>query len=184
MQESVPPPLVSQSPATATPQSQTPIPTPTPPAQKPSPTPSADPFASLVSAEPRTSSPFNPPQSSHSPAPASSSLLDLGGAFSSSPAPPQPAPPASTGDDEWTFASALPEDNLPMTSQLVVLNTSIKIDFSMKRNPGENKIYVVASFSNNTTHSITDLHFQLAIEKVWDYSFPKILHLNMCLDPS
>ncbi|KAL1952849.1 hypothetical protein VTO42DRAFT_4105 [Malbranchea cinnamomea] len=132
----------------------------------PAATPPVDPFASLVASTSRTSSPFNQPKSSHVPTPSSSSLLDLE-SLSISQQPPSQAAPKPAADEEWTFASALPEDTLPSTSQIVVLNSSIKIEFASRRNPGENKIHVVALFSNNTTQPISDLHFQLAIEKAY-----------------
>lgn len=142
--------------------------------QKPAATPPVDPFASLVSSTSRTSSPFRQAQTSHAPSPSSSSLLDLQSLSitqTPKPAPSRTTPastsaPAPAADDEWDFASALPEDTLPSTSQIVVHNSTIKIEFSSRRNPGENKIHVTASFSNSTTQPISDIHFQLAIEKV------------------
>jgi hypothetical protein len=55
-----------------------------------------------------------------------------------------------------------------------VLNSSIKIDFTSKRNAGQH-IHVVALFSNSTTRPITELHFQVAVEKVWCRQAPNYL---------
>ncbi|KAJ5960165.1 uncharacterized protein N7479_007315 [Penicillium vulpinum] len=148
-------------------QSPTPVmgfPSQTQPAAAPSPPP-ADPFASLVSASPRaTSSPFQPPAQSQ-PAPSSSSLLDLIGGTGPSPQPARQAAPVE--DDEWNFASALPSSNaLPSTNKIQVLNSQLRIDFAVCRVPNQpRQIHVVAIFSNTTSQSIGDLHFQVAVEK-------------------
>ncbi|CAP94560.1 hypothetical protein E8E15_002914 [Penicillium rubens] len=129
------------------------------------PPPAADPFASLVSASPRaTSSPFQPPAQSQ-PAPASSSLLDLVGDTGPSPQPARQAAPVE--DDEWDFASALPASNaLPSTNKIQVLNSQLRVDFAARRVPNQTRqIHIVAIFSNTTTQSIGDLHFQVAVEK-------------------
>jgi hypothetical protein len=141
-------------------QTQTPVPI-SSAMQKPAPTPPVDPFASLMSGASQTSSGFNQLQSSHISSPASSSLLDLGPSPAHQAPQTTPAPTASAGDDEWTFTSALPED-VP----IAVLNSSVKIEFSPRRNPGDNNIHVAALFSNTTAQPINELHFQLAIEKV------------------
>ncbi|OJJ02894.1 hypothetical protein ASPVEDRAFT_151488 [Aspergillus versicolor CBS 583.65] len=129
-------------------------------ATPPPPQPPADPFASLVSASPRHQSPF-PSGSSASPQPAaSSSLLDLAGAA------PAPKPQA---EDEWNFASSLPESNsLPSSNQVQVLNSSLKVEFLARRHPQQQRqIHLVASFSNATSQPLNDLHFQVAVEKAY-----------------
>lgn len=144
-------------------QSPTPIMGAPPQAQSTATPPPADPFASLVSASPRTSSsPFQPPQSR--PSPGSSSLLDLVGG--PAPAPQPQAAPAE--DDEWDFASSLPASNaLPSTNKIQVLNSQLRVDFAARRVPNQpRQIHVVAIFSNNTTQPIGELHFQVAVEKV------------------
>ncbi|EEH21345.2 hypothetical protein PABG_07864 [Paracoccidioides brasiliensis Pb03] len=129
--------------------------------------PPADPFTSLVSARSQTSSPFHQLQSfmgtSHSP---SAAILDLAQPVSQ-PAAQTTAPTSTAGDDEWTFASALPEDSAPSTSKVQVLKSSIGIDFISSRNAGEQKIHVVVSFSSNTSQPISEIHFQVAIEKAY-----------------
>ncbi|KAJ5130800.1 uncharacterized protein N7515_006839 [Penicillium bovifimosum] len=130
-----------------------------------SPPPAADPFASLVSASPRaTSSPFQPPQGQ--PAPASSSLLDLVGGPGPSP---QPTRQAAAEDDEWDFASSLPAGNaLPSTNKIQVLNSQLRVDFAARRLPTQpRQIHVVAHFSNTTSQPISELHFQVAVEKAY-----------------
>ncbi|WEW55402.1 ARF-binding protein [Emydomyces testavorans] len=128
-------------------------------------TPRNDPFASLVSGSSRTSSPFSQLQSHGMPSSSPPSLLNLG--QSVSPSNTQPAVTKSPGEDEWTFASALPEESLPTSSQVQVLNSSIKVEFNSRRIPGEKRIQVLARFSNNTNQVISELHFQVAIEKAY-----------------
>ncbi|EFQ98475.1 ADP-ribosylation factor-binding protein GGA2 [Nannizzia gypsea CBS 118893] len=158
-----------------------PKPSPAPSTSTPTPLP-ADPFAAITSGGSRTSSPFNKLQSSASSNAASSSLLDLSqltsGASASnlrgSYSPQQPTQgkqmtpaQAAEPDDEWTFSSALPEETLPSQNTIEVLNTAIGIKMQVKRFPGENKIHGLVSFSNNTPHAISELHFQIAIEKAY-----------------
>lgn len=48
-----------------------------------------------------------------------------------------------------------------------MLNSSLVIDFAARRNPGQNRqIHIVAAFSNTTSRSISELHFQVAVERV------------------
>ncbi|KAM5464453.1 ARF-binding protein [Microsporum audouinii] len=148
--------------------------------------PQADPFATITSGDSRTSSPFNKLQSSSS-SNALSSLLDLGqlapgpattaNTHSHTLSQPQPQPSShakqvasgqnSEADDEWTFSSALPEETLPSQNTVEVLNTTIGIKMQVKRLPGENRIHGLVSFSNNTSQPISELHFQIAIEKAY-----------------
>lgn len=166
------------------PTSQSPSPVPSQPQQHPTatPPPPADPFASLVSAGSRMPSPLSAgaPQTQR-PAAASPSLLGLGGASPS----PQPAgQTANKGaeDDEWNFTSSLPESNsLPSTNKVQVLNSSLRIDFVARRHPnGAPQIHVVALFSNGTSQPLSELHFQVAVEKVgllFFFLFLKTLNL-------
>ena len=162
---------------TSQPISQTTTPTPSLPQQLPQqpitatpPPPPADPFASLVSGSSRGPSPLvsaaaqSQPSQPPAPAPASSSLLDLAG-----------GPVASTGkgpeDDEWDFTSSLPQaSSLPSTNKVQVLSSSLRVEFVARRNPNQaQQIHIVALFSNTTGQGLTDLHFQVAVEKVnWE----------------
>lgn len=145
-------------------QSSTPAPGPSPQARSTATPPQAsDPFASLVSASPRpTSGAFQPPP--QQPQPASTSLLDLGGGSS---APQQPAGQAVLAeDDEWNFASSLP-NALPSQNQVQVLNSQLRVDFHATRVPSSpRQIHIKAVFSNSTSQPIGALHFQVAVEKV------------------
>ncbi|KAJ9201866.1 hypothetical protein DTO164E3_3304 [Paecilomyces variotii] len=158
-QSSTPAPLVSQQLQQQQQQQQTATP------------PPADPFAALVSASPRVSSPFSkPPQYGQPQGPASSSLLDLAGGESSSQHVSQQATGTknAAGDDEWTFTSSLPESSLPSTNKVQVLNSSLRIEFAARRNPGHpRQIHVVALFSNATSRPLSELHFQVAVEKTY-----------------
>ncbi|KAL4900519.1 hypothetical protein BDW74DRAFT_182607 [Aspergillus multicolor] len=143
--------------------SSTPVPAFSQPPVTATPPPAVDPFASLVSASPRHNSPL--PSSSASPRPpASSSLLDLAGAGA---APEQK--PKAADDDEWDFASSLPQSSsLPSTNRVQVLNSSLKVEFVARRHPQQQRqIHIVASFSNATSQPLSDLHFQVAVEKAY-----------------
>ncbi|KAL9133463.1 MAG: hypothetical protein Q9175_005353 [Cornicularia normoerica] len=143
-------------------------------AAKPS-QPSTDPFAALSSAASRSASPFPTSQSSQKPAAPSpsASLFDFASARPAVPqgqpaASPQQATNGASADDDWDFASALPEDGseLPTNSNLTVSNTSVKIDFCVER-PGntETAISISALFSNNTARHVTEYTFQVAVTK-------------------
>lgn len=155
------------------PVSQTSTPAPRP-AQQPTatmtpPPPATDPFAALVSASPRTSSPFpSGASSSQSPAAASSSLLDLAGAGPPNTAAASGSSAKAQEDDEWNFASSLPESTaLPTSNKVQVLNSSLRIEFVARRHPSQpRQIHVVALFSNTTGQPLNELHFQVAVEKV------------------
>ncbi|KAL9109665.1 MAG: hypothetical protein Q9227_005703 [Pyrenula ochraceoflavens] len=130
--------------------------------QKPQPPSSnlaSDPFAALVSPSPRASTPSVPPPSaSRSQANQPTSLVDL-----TSDAPPHNG---TSVDDEWDFASSLPESNAPTSNRLPVHSSSVSIEFLAARKPTTPpSIHIVATFSNTTPKPISGLHFQLAIEK-------------------
>ncbi len=141
----------------------------------PAPRVPADPFAALVAPSSRSSSPFNRPHGAK-PNPTSSSLLDL--ADSSSPA----RAPSQNGvatEDEWSFASSLPESALPASHRLEVHSSSIKIEFLATRATGQQSIGIMAQFSNNTARAIHGLHFQVAVEKVWHVPVRFLLHCSL-----
>ncbi|KAI4210422.1 MAG: hypothetical protein LQ351_006714 [Letrouitia transgressa] len=134
------------------------------PQKPPHPTSSSvDPFAAL-------SSPAPPPQNLTSTA--SPSIFN----FASSASPPQPQSQLnqsngtanSIADDDWNFASALPDDSasFPSTKELTVSSTSVNIAFKVVREEGDTGlIKILASFSNLTGSLITDYTFQVAVTK-------------------
>ncbi|EEA27779.1 VHS domain protein [Talaromyces marneffei ATCC 18224] len=128
-----------------------------------SPPPAVDPFASLISASSRSASPMV----SNQKAPSSSALVDLvgGGPSSSTPAGATTAP----ADDEWSFTSALPtESALPATNRVRILDSSLAVDFEARRKPGEPRtIQIMALFSNKSSQPLTELHFQVAVERAY-----------------
>ncbi|ORY12708.1 VHS domain-domain-containing protein [Clohesyomyces aquaticus] len=131
-----------------------------------------DPFASLNSPTPRQASPFQFQQSIKPPAPTGSNdLLGLGGATQPQPAHPssslaQSSTAATNDDDEWTFASAVPD----MKKEITVNNTSINVVFSVSRE--DDRVLLIHSrISNNTPLQITELTLQVAVSKVY--------HLNL-----
>ncbi|KAE8141982.1 VHS domain-containing protein [Aspergillus pseudotamarii] len=129
--------------------------------------PPSDPFASLVSASSRHPSPFPSGVSSQQPASAGPSLLDLAGASSSQP----PAGNTKAAEeDEWDFTSSLPESNtLPTTNRVQVLNSSLRVEFVARRQPQQaRQIHMVALFSNGTNQPLSELHFQVAVEKAYN----------------
>ncbi|KAJ5677673.1 uncharacterized protein N7477_003306 [Penicillium maclennaniae] len=147
-------------------QSSTPVPGASPRARATATPPQpADPFASLMSASPRPGgSPFPAPPQAQSAA-TSSSLLDLMGDTAT---PQQAAGKAfAAQDDDWNFASSLPQSNaLPMMNKIQVLNSQLRVDFAARRvQTAPRQIYIQATFSNTTSQPISDLHFQVAVEK-------------------
>ncbi|KAJ5122608.1 hypothetical protein N7448_003743 [Penicillium atrosanguineum] len=143
-------------------QSSTPVPGASPQARTTATPPQpADPFASLMSASPRPGgSPFQAQSAA-----ASSSLLDLMGDTATPQQAAGKAPAAE--DDDWNFASSLPQSNaLPMMNKFQVLNSQLRVDFAARRvQTASRQIYIQAVFSNMTSQSISDLHFQVAVEK-------------------
>ncbi|KAE8375071.1 VHS domain-containing protein [Aspergillus bertholletiae] len=129
--------------------------TPAPAAMRPQSTtatpPPSDPFASLVSASPRHPSPFPSVVSRTS--------------SSQPPAGNTKAP----DEDEWDFTSSLPESNaLPTTNRVQVLNSSLRVEFVVRRHPQQaRQIHMVALFSNGTSQPLSELHFQVAVEKAY-----------------
>ncbi|KAK8156438.1 ADP-ribosylation factor-binding protein-like protein GGA1 [Phyllosticta citrichinensis] len=145
--------------AQPTPPQQTPMFSPPPQQQAPPPKP-ADPFASLASTS-RTGSPFQFQQSLKPATSPSNALFDL--ASTPTPPPATQGPQKSTqgnDDDEWNFASALPDQPSVQT----VINTNIKADFTVTRE-GDNVIHIFSSISNNTSLPISDLTIQLAVTR-------------------
>lgn len=151
------------------PQLSTGTPTPSGPSSFQAPThqPPLDPFAGLST--PQHSSPL--PQSTQAPPPSSSAALFNFPTSSSQPSQ-NPAPAAApktkapSAEDEWDFASALPDDgHLPTSNQLTVSDTSVKIAFQASRTAGDS-VAIKAHFSNNTANLITEYAFQVAVTKV------------------
>lgn len=134
------------------------------------PSPALDPFASLVSAGSRQASPLPSGKASNSQPPAGS-LLDLMG---SEPAPPANSRTKAREEDEWNFASSLPESNaLPSMNRVQVLNSTLRIEFMARRHPQQTQqIHLVALFSNGSNQPLSELHFQVAVEKVSIFSPP------------
>lgn len=123
-----------------------------------------DPFAALVSGNSRPSTPSRQRNGVSAPAQATTSLLDLV-PNSSAPAPAQQA--ATNADDEWNFASSLPEPSRPTSSLLQVHVSSIRIDFTVSRAAGQAQIHITSDFSNETMQLVSGLHFQVAVEKAY-----------------
>ncbi len=68
----------------------------------------------------------------------------------------------NSNNDDWEFASALPEESL--TNDVVVASTTVKIVLNASRR-SDDSIGLVALFSNNTTNHITEYTFQIAVTK-------------------
>lgn len=127
---------------------------------KPSRTP--DPFAALASA-PRQASPFQFQQSVKPPTSTSDTVDLLGGAI------PAPLPTlsqssaiaANDDDDEWTFASSVPDTS----KEITITNTSINVLFNVSRET-DSALLIKSRVSNNTPIPITALTLQVAASKV------------------
>lgn len=123
-----------------------------------------DPFAALTSPGqiPRQASPFQFQQSVKS----SAGTADLlGGGIASAPRPSSSLAQATTAshddDDEWTFASAVPDT----TKEITVSNTSVNIVFNISRE-SDTVLLIKSRISNNTPAPVTDLTLQVAVSKV------------------
>jgi ADP-ribosylation factor-binding protein GGA len=126
-----------------------------PPARSP------DPFAALTST-PRQGSPFQYQQSVKQPPPASATVDLLGGAVptpSSSLA--QSSTNAANDDDEWTFASSVPDTS----KEITVTNSSINVLFNVSRE-NDAVLLINSRISNNTPLPIANLTLQIAASKV------------------
>lgn len=142
-QISSPPPSATFSPAPA----------------QPSRTP--DPFAALTST-PRGGSPFQYQQSVKPPAPASAAVDLLGGDVSGPTSNlAQSSTSAVNDDDEWTFASSVPDTS----KEITVVNSSINVLFNVSRETDTN-LLINSRVSNNTPLPISGLTLQVAASKV------------------
>jgi hypothetical protein len=128
---------------------------PTQPARSP------DPFAALAST-PRQASPFQYQQSVKPPPAASASVDLLGGSVST---PSSNLATSSTtvasDDDEWTFASSVPDTS----KEITVVNTNINILFNVSRE-SDSVLLINSRISNNTPLPIASLTLQVAASKV------------------
>jgi ADP-ribosylation factor-binding protein GGA len=146
----------------ALPSSKPATPTPTQQRQAIPSQPNIDPFAALVSSGSRPSTPSQLRNISQ-PNPQQDPFASFSQPQIAAPAP--AAAPGVSTDDDWNFASALPEQ--PDTSVVQVHSGRIGIDFAAKRNPGQPLINIQARFSNQTQQPISGLHFQVAVEKAY-----------------
>jgi ADP-ribosylation factor-binding protein GGA len=122
---------------------------------------SPDPFAALTST-PRQGSPFQYQQSIKQPPPAPTTVDLLGGAIPvSSSNLAQASTSVSNDDDEWTFASSVPDTSREVT----VTNSSINILFNVSRET-DTTILINSRISNNTPLPIANLTLQIAASKV------------------
>jgi ADP-ribosylation factor-binding protein GGA len=153
--------------------------TPTPP-QAPSPAQSTisqpsfqparspDPFAALAST-PRQGSPFQYQQSVKQPSAASATVDLLGGAIA---APTsnlaQSSTSAANDDDEWTFASSVPDTS----KEITVTNTTINVMFNVSRET-DTTLLINSRISNNTPLPIGNLTLQVAASKVGDIAITR-----------
>lgn len=123
-----------------------------------------DPFAALTSPAPRQASPFQFQQSIHpQPSGTTSGTADLLGVGAPAPSSnlAQSSTAASHDDDEWTFASAVPE----MSKEITVSSTSVKVVFTISRE-SDTVLLIQSRISNNTPAPISELTFQSAVSKV------------------
>ncbi|KAH7393965.1 VHS domain-containing protein [Phaeosphaeria sp. MPI-PUGE-AT-0046c] len=118
---------------------------------------SPDPFAALTST-PRQGSPFQYQQSVKPPPTAPPAVDLLGGAV---PAPSSNlAQSAANDDDEWTFASSVPDTS----KEITVTNSSINVLFNVSRE-NDTVLLINSRISNNTPLPIANLTLQIAASK-------------------
>ncbi|KAF1351895.1 VHS domain-containing protein [Delphinella strobiligena] len=127
------------------------------PQQAQQPMPKPGPFAAL-SGTSRTSSPFQFQQAFKAPG---SPITAVAAASKQ----PRPTSLLSNGDDEWSFTSSLPPQQVE-TKDIQVTNSNIRTVFTVSRPSGANDwLSVESKISNNTAQPISDLTFQLAVTK-------------------
>lgn len=129
-------------------------------------------FTSAPSSKPSTPQPPVSNRPPFSPPPSKPAAQDPFAALSAlSPQPPVSVPAAANDDDEWSFSSALPPEappSLPREQRAQVSNSNLKIDLIANRAVATApSINLLFSFSNNTAQPISELHFQLAVTKVF-----------------
>jgi len=150
------------------------------------PPPSADPFAILSNPTPRQPSPSEyHQQSSNRVSSASPSLFDFGQPSNPQPQQHQPALASQQNngtitEEEWTFASSLPDQsNLPPVNEVMVTNTAVNVVFAVSRPAGDDtSITMVVRSSNNTAQPISDFTFQIAVPKVSPLFFVQLLAIH------
>lgn len=130
------------------------------PPNQPSRTP--DPFAAL-SSTPRQGSPYQFHQSVKPP-PAGPAVVDLLGGDGSHASVSNTGPSQESlanDDDEWNFASSVPDTN----KEITVTNTNINVLFSVARET-DTSLLIQSRISNNTPLPISGLTLQVAASKV------------------
>lgn len=140
--------------------------------QSPQP-PQSDPFALLASPPARQASPMinAPPSNIAHPSP-SASIFNFAPSAPGATSTTQSSGPSqrsngATADDDWDFASALPDDHaqLPPVNDLTLSKTSVTIAFKISRpNESDSVVNILAQSSNNTEALITDYTFQVAVK--------------------
>jgi hypothetical protein len=125
-----------------------------------------DPFAALAST-PRQGSPFQYQQSIKPPQPASGAVDLLGGGMSA-PSTNLAQTSAANDDDEWDFASSVPDTSREIT----VTNTSVNVLFNVSRE-SDTTLLIQSRISNNTPLPISDLKLLVAASKVSTLSYKK-----------
>ncbi|KAA8622570.1 ADP-ribosylation factor-binding protein GGA1 [Pyrenophora tritici-repentis] len=150
--------LFTAAPKSNQPQIKSPLPSTfsTPPPQ-PSRTP--DPFAALAST-PRQASPFQYQQSIKPPAPASDAVDLLGGGASAPTTNLVQSTNASNDDDEWDFASSVPDTS----KEITVTNTTVNVLFNISRET-DTTLLIQSRISNNTPLPVSALTLQVAASK-------------------
>jgi ADP-ribosylation factor-binding protein GGA len=126
----------------------------------PQPARTPDPFAALAST-PRQASPFQYQQSVKPPAAASGAVDLLGGGVATPTTNLVQGTNAANDDDEWDFASSVPDTS----KELTVTNTSINVLFNISRET-DAVLLIQSRISNNTPLPVSGLTFQVAASKV------------------
>ena len=134
--------------------------------------PRSDPFAILSSTSPRQPSPNRNVPTSNEVRPQPHSIFNFAPSApvkesTSEPSAPPQQSNGAAADDDWDFASALPEDNtkLPSVNELILARTPVTIAFKISRpEQGDSIVSILANSSNPTDHVITEYTFQVAVK--------------------
>lgn len=129
---------------------------------------STDPFSSITKLPSRQSSPFDYQQGAFPTPTSTPSKLPSQQSTTCAPTANVAATAAKEEEEEWTFASALPEGSeLPASNDITVTNSAVNVVFAVSRPAsGEHSLRIITQFTNNTAHMISDVTFQVAVTKV------------------
>ncbi|KAF8541959.1 VHS domain-containing protein [Trichophaea hybrida] len=80
---------------------------------------------------------------------------------------PHTTPQTNNDEDEWAFTSALPPGSSVKQNEMLVVDSNLRVVVEVNRPVPDGPILLKATFSNNASHVIQDLTFQMAVTKAY-----------------